>query len=181
MAVSTPSFANTTQFTPPTVNKKINPRAPTIRDIKDIDMATSIHPSDIIDLLKQSNIEYDDFAMRYGSIIAYPLDQKVQITTLREDINQIGRHTNVLYTSDWKKDSARRDFTFNAIYLGSDYKLYDYYDGQLDLKEKKIRFIGEIEERIKEDYLRIYRYFRFFGLFDISSYSCKYCLSKASS
>ena len=49
------------------------------RDIKDIDMATSIHPSDIIDLLKQSNIEYDDFAMRYGSIIAYPLDQKVQI------------------------------------------------------------------------------------------------------
>ena len=72
----------------------------------------------------------------------------------------MGRHTNVIYTNSWKKDSARRDFTFNALYVGNNNKLHDYYNGQSDLNESKICFIGEIEDRIKEDYLRIYRYFR---------------------
>ena len=137
------------------------------REVKDIDTATKIEPQEILNLLQNNNIEYDDFAIQYGSIISYPLNKKVQITTLREDINQLGRHTNVIYTTDWKKDAARRDFTFNALYLGGNNKLYDYYDGQSHLREKKIKFIGEIEDRIKEDYLRIYRYFRFLGLFEI--------------
>ncbi len=143
------------------------------REIKDIDTATPLHPENVINLLQNSNIEYDDFALRYGSIIAYTSNKKIQITSLREDINQLGRHTSVIYTSDWKKDAARRDFTFNAMYLGSNNMLHDYYDGESDLKEKKIRFIGEIEDRIKEDYLRIYRYFRFFGLFDIPEINLK--------
>ena len=79
----------------------------------------------------------------------------------------MGRHTNVIYTNSWKKDSARRDFTFNALYVGNNNKLHDYYNGQSDLNESKISFIGEIEDRIKEDYLRIYRYFRFRGLFNL--------------
>ena len=137
------------------------------REIRDIDSATALEPNDVLELLKENNIEYDDFAIRYGSIIAYPNNKKIQITSLREDINQIGRHTSVLYTKDWKKDAARRDFTFNALYLDEDAKLYDYYNGQKDLQSKTIKFIGEIEDRIKEDYLRIYRYFRFFGLFDL--------------
>ena len=136
------------------------------RDVKDIDSATPLEPDEVLDLLKKHNIEYDDYALRYGSIIAYLNNKKIQITTLREDINQLGRHTSVLYTKDWKKDAARRDFTFNALYLGINQKVYDFYNGQKDLKEKKIKFIGEIEDRIKEDYLRIYRYFRFLGLFD---------------
>ena len=137
------------------------------REIGDIDSATALEPNDVLDLLKKNNIEYDDFAIRYGSIIAYPNNKKIQITSLREDINQLGRHTSVLFTKDWKKDAARRDFTFNALYLGEDCKLYDYYNGQQDLQTKIIKFIGEIEDRIKEDYLRIYRYFRFLGLFDL--------------
>ena len=137
------------------------------REIGDIDSATSLEPNDVLELLDKNNIEYDDFAIRYGSIIAYPNNKKIQITSLRKDINQLGRHTAVLFTKDWKKDAARRDFTFNAIYLGEDLKIYDYYNGQKDLQEKTIRFIGEIEDRIKEDYLRIYRYFRFLGLFDL--------------
>ena len=68
---------------------------------------------------------------------------------------------------DWKKDAARRDFTFNALYLDEYCKIYDYYNGQKDLQAKTIKFIGEIEDRIKEDYLRIFRYFRFLGLFDL--------------
>jgi len=137
------------------------------REIGDIDSATTLGPNDLLELLKKNKIEYDDFAIRYGSIIAYPNNKKIQITSLREDINQLGRHTSVLFTKDWKKDAARRDFTFNALYLGEDCKLYDYYNGQQDLQTKIIKFIGEIEDRIKEDYLRIYRYFRFLGLFDL--------------
>ena len=143
------------------------------KEIRDVDIATEIEPNEVLEILNYNKIEYDDFAIQYGSIIAYPLDQKVQITSLREDINQIGRHTNVTYTKDWLKDAARRDFTFNAMYLGRNNKLFDYYNGQQDIKEKKIKFIGEIEERIKEDYLRIYRYFRFFGLFDIPKITLK--------
>ena len=126
------------------------------RDASDIDSATTLEPNDVLMLLKKNNIEYDDFAIRYGSITAYPNNKKIQITSLREDINQLGRHTSVLFTKDWKKDAARRDFTFNALYLGEDCKLYDYYNGQEDLQAKVIKFIGEIEDRIKEDYLRIY-------------------------
>ncbi len=137
------------------------------REIRDIDAATELEPNEVLDLLEKNNIEYDDFAIRYGSIIAYPNDKKIQITSLREDINQLGRHTSVLYTKDWKKDAARRDFTFNALYLGEDCKMYDFFNGQQHLQQKVIKFIGEIEDRIKEDYLRIYRYFRFLGLFDL--------------
>ena len=137
------------------------------REIADIDSATDLEPNEVLQLLKEYKIEYDDYAIRYGSIIAYPNNTKIQITSLREDINQLGRHTSVLFTKDWKKDAARRDFTFNALYLGEDSKLYDYYNGQEDLQAKVIKFIGEIEDRIKEDYLRIYRYFRFLGLFDL--------------
>ncbi len=143
------------------------------KEIKDIDTATLLEPNEVLQILDKNNIEYDDFAIRYGSIIAFPLNQKVQITTLREDINQLGRHTSVIYTTDWKKDAARRDFTFNAMYLGKNYKLYDYYNGETDLKEQKIKFIGEIEDRIKEDYLRIYRYFRFLGLFELPKITLK--------
>ena len=137
------------------------------REIADIDSATALEPNDVLELLDENNIEYDDFAIRYGSIIAYPNNKKIQITSLREDINQLGRHTSVLFTKDWNKDAARRDFTFNALYLDEDCKLYDYYNGQKDLQAKTIKFIGEIEDRIKEDYLRIFRYFRFLGLFDL--------------
>ena len=107
------------------------------KEIKDIDTATIIKPNDVLEILNNNKIEYDDFAIQYGSIIAYPLDQKVQITTLREDINQLGRHTNVIYTKNWKKDAARRDFTFNALYLEGNQKLHDYYNGKSDLEEKK--------------------------------------------
>ncbi len=134
---------------------------------KDFDAATQLEPIEVKLILKNNNIEFDDYAIEYGSIITYPLGKKVQITSLREDINQLGRHTSVIYTKSWKKDSARRDFTFNAMYLDVDSKLYDYHNGYKDLKDKKIKFIGEIEDRIKEDYLRIYRYFRFLGLFDL--------------
>ena len=118
------------------------------KETKDIDTATPVDPIEVKSILKKNNIEFDDYAIQYGSIIAYPLDKKVQITSLRKDINQLGRHTSVIYTKSWKRDAARRDFTFNAMYLDGDSKLYDYHKGYEHLKDKKIKFIGEIEDRI---------------------------------
>jgi len=133
---------------------------------KDIDVAAKFQPIEIINVLNKNKIEYEDYGYQYGSVIAYLDDYKIQITSLREDINQVGRHTDIIYTNDWKKDAIRRDFTMNALYLSSDGVIEDLFSGIKDIEQKTVRFIGHIEESIQEDYLRIFRYFRFLGLFD---------------
>ena len=90
------------------------------KETKDIDVAAKVQPDEIIRILDKHKIQYENFAYKYGSIIAIIEDQKFQITTLREDINQMGRHTNIIFTDDWKKDAERRDFTINAMYLSND-------------------------------------------------------------
>ena len=135
------------------------------REVIDIDLAIKAHPEEVIATLEKNEIQYDDFAKKYGSVIAYVNEQKFDITSLREDINQQGRHTNIRYTKDWKTDSQRRDFTMNSLYLSSDGTLHDYYNGQEHIADQKLQFIGDTEERVKEDYLRIFRYYRFLGCF----------------
>ena len=136
------------------------------KNYKDIDCAVNIHPNDTTKILQKNNIKFQDFAKKYGSVSAFINNKKIEITSLRKDIAQKGRHTDILYTEDWKIDAVRRDFTINALYITSEGKLIDYFDGLKDLKENKIKFIGNIEKRIKEDFLRIYRYFRFLGIFE---------------
>jgi poly(A) polymerase len=133
---------------------------------KDFDIAANITPNEIIAILKKNNLNYEDYAYRYGSITTYINNQKFQITTLRQDINQIGRHTNIIFTQDWKKDALRRDFTINAMYLSRNGKIKDFFNGKEDLDNCTIKFIGNIENRIQEDFLRIYRYFRFLSIFE---------------
>lgn len=135
------------------------------REIIDIDCATNIKPELIIKILKKNNIIYDDFAKKYGSVKAYLNKQKFEITSLRRDINQQGRETDIVYTDNWELDAERRDFTFNAIYLSSNGQLKDFFNGVEDLKNNKVRFIGKIEDSIQEDYLRIFRFYRFLGVF----------------
>ena len=135
------------------------------KETRDIDLATNATPNVIIQILSKNNLRYEDYAYRYGSITTFIEGQKFQITSLREDINQLGRHTNIIYTNDWEKDAARRDFTINAMYLTSNGKLKDYFNGQEDLIDNTIRFIGNIEDSIQEDFLRIFRYYRFLGIF----------------
>ena len=103
------------------------------KETKDIDVAAKVQPDEIIRILDKHKIQYENFAYRYGAIIAIIEDQKFQITTLREDINQMGRHTNIIFTDDWKKDAERRDFTINAMYLSSDGTIKDYFNGQRDI------------------------------------------------
>ena len=149
---------------------------------RDIDIAANVTPNEIIEILKKNNLPYDDYAYKYGSINVCIDEQKFQITTLREDINQTGRQTNIIFTQDWKKDAARRDFTINAMYLSRNGKIRDFFNGEGDLINSTIRFIGNITDSIQEDYLRIFRYFRFLSTFqepklieDYDEVLIKYC------
>ncbi len=135
------------------------------KETKDFDIATSLKPKKIIEVLNNHNIRYKNFAYRFGSISVNINNQKFQITSLREDINPTGRDTNIMFTNSLQKDAMRRDFTFNALYLLKNGIVKDFFSGQKDLNKKIVRFIGNPSYRIKEDYLRIYRYYRFLGLF----------------
>ena len=95
-------------------------------------------------------------------------NQKIEITTLRKDIKTDGRHAVIQYTDNWQLDSERRDFTINAIYLNINGKIFDPQMGTIDLKNKNVKFIGDPQKRIEEDYLRIIRFIRFKIMYDIN-------------
>ena len=134
-------------------------------EANDVDVAVNIPPKEIINILSNNNINFNNFAYKYGSIVSIIDNQKIQITSLREDINQMGRDTNIIFTKDWKKDAMRRDFTINAIYINHEGTIKDFFNGQRDLFNSELKFIGNIEERIQEDFLRIFRYYRFLGIY----------------
>lgn len=124
---------------------------------KDIDFVTNATPEQML-LIHCKKIET---GLQHGTITFVINNENYEITTLRTDHNCDGRHATVNYTTDFKLDASRRDFTCNALSLDFDGNVYDYYNGINDIKNKIIRFIGEPDKRIKEDYLRILRYFRF--------------------
>ena len=132
----------------------------------DIDFAINCNPDIVVKLLNKNNITILQYGKKYGTITAVIGKKIFEITSLREDKNQTGRYTDVQYTDNWQKDALRRDFTFNAININPAGKIEDYFNGQKDIKLQQIKFIGPIEERIQQDYLRILRYFRFLGLFE---------------
>ena len=98
-----------------------------------------------------------DTGIKHGTVTIKSNRNKVEITTLRKDIKTDGRHAEVEYTDDWKQDSERRDFTINAIYLDINGKIFDPQMGSVDLKNNNVKFIGDPQTRIEEDYLRIIR------------------------
>ena len=128
----------------------------------DIDLATNLNPQEIKAALEKNRINYFETGLEYGTITARIGEKNFEITSLRKDIKTDGRHALVEFTKDWKEDSLRRDFTINSIYSDADGNLFDPNDGVKDLAEGVVRFIGNPEKRIKEDYLRILRYLRFF-------------------
>ncbi len=129
--------------------------------IGDIDIATIFTPEEIIKKFSNTDFKIIKTGIDHGTITLSKEGKNFEITTLREDIATDGRHAAVSFTKDWKKDSERRDFTINAIYLDQNGKIFDPQNGAQNLKEKKIKFIGDPQERIKEDYLRILRFLRF--------------------
>ncbi len=130
--------------------------------VDDIDLATNLNPEQVCEILKKNNIKYYESGIRHGTITAVIDKFNFEITSLREDISTDGRHAEVRFSKDWKEDASRRDFTINSIYSDLEGNLFDPYNGKKDLEKGFVNFIGDPEKRIKEDYLRILRYIRFF-------------------
>ena len=131
--------------------------------VDDIDLATNLEPQEVCEILKNNNIKFYESGIEHGTITAMIDNLKFEITTLREDVETDGRHAKIKFSKDWKKDASRRDFTINSIYSDDAGNLFDPFNGKKDLENGYIKFIGEPDKRIKEDYLRILRYLRFYS------------------
>ncbi len=138
------------------------------RKVKDFDFATKFLPQKTIEILERNKINAVPTGVKFGTITAVIDGKHFEITTLRQDQGQDGRHCEPQFIDDYFFDAARRDFTINALYLDNEGFVHDYFDGISDLKNNIVKFIGDANERIKEDYLRILRFFRF---------SCRYSSS----
>ena len=135
--------------------------------IDDIDTATILTTDQIKEKFKDTNLKVIDTGVKHGTVTIVSKNHKVELTTLRKDIKTDGRHAEVEYTDNWQQDSERRDFTINAIYMDINGKLFDPQMGTKDLKNKNIKFIGDPQKRIEEDYLRIIRFIRFKIMYNI--------------
>lgn len=130
--------------------------------VKDIDLATVLEPQDVIARLDAAAIRNVPTGIEHGTVTAVLPGGPVEITTLRHDVSTDGRRATIAFATDWRDDAARRDFTINALYADpASLELYDYFGGLGDLAARRVRFIGEARQRIREDHLRILRYFRF--------------------
>ena len=129
--------------------------------IDDIDIATTLSTDEIKEKFKNTDFEVIDTGIKHGTVTLISDKLKLELTTLRKDTQTDGRHAQVEYINDWQLDSERRDFTINAIYLDINGKIFDPQAGTIDLKNNNIKFIGDPQKRIEEDYLRIIRFMRF--------------------
>jgi poly(A) polymerase len=136
------------------------------RAFDDVDIATQLTPGDVITLCSGANIRVIETGMAHGTVTAIVDHQPYEITTLRKDVATDGRHAVVAFTDDWLADAMRRDFTMNALYCDADGAIYDPTgQGVADAKAGRVVFVGDPDQRILEDHLRILRYFRFTARF----------------
>ena len=138
----------------------------TKNSIDDIDIATTLNTDEIKERFKNTNFKVVDTGVKHGTVTLISDQFKLEITTLRKDIETDGRHAQVEYINDWHLDSERRDFTINAIYLDINGKIFDPQNGLIDLQNNNVKFIGDPQKRIEEDYLRIIRFIRFKIMYD---------------
>jgi poly(A) polymerase len=129
--------------------------------VSDIDIAVPMPPSETLRRLEIAAIKAIPTGFDHGTVTAIVNGQPFEVTSLRHDVETDGRHAVVAYTDDWEEDSARRDFTMNALYASADGEIFDYHGGVQDLIAGRVRFVGDAGARIREDYLRILRLFRF--------------------
>lgn len=127
----------------------------------DIDMATELKPEEVILRAERARLSAYPTGIEHGTVTLRLDRLTAEVTTLREDVETDGRHAVVRFGTDWRQDALRRDFTLNALYAGMDGTLFDPLHGVEDCLARKVRFIGKPAERIAEDRLRVYRFFRF--------------------
>ena len=131
--------------------------------VRDIDIATDAEPADVARIFESGGYKVIPTGLKHGTVTVIAHESAYEVTTLREDVATDGRHADVRFTDDWVKDASRRDFTINALYCEADGKVFDPLRGLDDIERRRIRFIGDPAARIREDYLRILRFFRFFA------------------
>jgi poly(A) polymerase len=133
--------------------------------VKDVDIATTALPDDVMRLAQRAGLHTVPTGKEHGTVTVIADKLPFEVTTLRRDIETFGRHARVTFTEDWREDAMRRDFTMNALYCDAEGNVYDPLGGYGDLRERRVRFIGDAAERIREDYLRTLRYFRFHAVY----------------
>ena len=131
------------------------------RPVADIDLATPDRPEDVVTALTGAGLKSVPTGLAHGTVTAISHHRGFEVTTLRRDLATDGRHAEVAWTDDWQVDAARRDFTMNAMSMARDGAVFDYFEGRADLRTGRVRFVGAAAARIREDYLRILRFFRF--------------------
>ena len=132
-------------------------------DAGDIDIATTTLPDETVSRAKRAGFKAIPTGYEHGTITVVAAGVPHEVTTLRADVETDGRRAKVRFGRDWAQDAARRDFTINALYATADGTVIDLVGGLADIGTRTLRFIGDPEDRIREDYLRILRFFRFFA------------------
>ncbi len=131
------------------------------RPVHDVDVAAPLPPEEIAARLRAAGLKVFETGLAHGTVTAVLDKEPVEVTSLRRDLATDGRHAEVEWTTDWRLDAARRDFTINAMSLSAAGELWDYFGGRADLAAGRVRFVGDPERRLREDYLRALRFFRF--------------------
>jgi poly(A) polymerase len=127
----------------------------------DIDIATTAIPDEVVARVETAGLKAVPTGIEHGTITVVIAGKPFEVTTLREDVETYGRKAKVAFGRNWRADAERRDFTMNALSVSRDGTLHDYVGGLADLAARRVRFIGDPQQRIAEDYLRILRFFRF--------------------
>ncbi|BBC73739.1 polynucleotide adenylyltransferase [Altererythrobacter sp. B11] len=131
-------------------------------EVADIDAATVLPPKEVMARLREAGIRAVPTGIEHGTVTAVLAGGPVEVTTLRRDVATDGRRATIAFSDDWREDAARRDFTINALYADpATLEIADYFGGLDDLAARQVRFIGDARQRIREDHLRILRYYRF--------------------
>lgn len=133
------------------------------RPVTDADLATMLPPAEVIARAEKAGLKTAPTGIAHGTITVIARGRPFEVTTLRRDVETDGRHAIVHFTRDWAEDASRRDLTMNALYCDAAGEVFDPLGGLADLEAGRVRFIGDAEDRIREDYLRILRFFRFFA------------------
>lgn len=134
--------------------------------IGDIDIATTLQPQEVMTAFKAAGLSVHPTGIEHGTVTVVVDHKPYEITTLRRDVKTDGRRAIVAFTDNWKEDALRRDFTINALYCDATGKIHDYVDGYADILRKRIIFVGAPAARIREDNLRILRFFRFLAAYE---------------
>lgn len=135
--------------------------------VADLDLATDLSPDELVEACTEEGLKTVPIGIKFGTVGVIIDDEILEITSLRKDVVTDGRHAEVEFTDNWEEDASRRDLTINAVYADEKGNVFDYYNGIRDLENGVVRFIGSASQRIKEDYLRILRFFRFYSIFGI--------------